>query len=635
MFDYFDFNNKLWLFLSLNYYKIYDLIEKKNIEIDFNKKIYKYYDVYGSDVIELIDILYMDTDIYGSINRFFTSIKENNFISFANIKNHNEIIGANSYLLTYILPELRYNEKLNMFVMPEYNTLFDKFASDIIKRYSFIFPDLPIYEGCEFYLHTTASNIVTGVTIKTSKGFITNNASYSSKIYPYNIKNTIDNIFNKKDINLIVDSIREDSISVFMGTSPDNYDFSIIEGNSVNLDTSKHNKLNFVFQTNINQFSKLKIKGEDPGKYIFNYIKAYKGWIEKIKEIESIIVNMSSEEFEWLITNIESKISKKTAAKIKQIRAVKTIDLFKFLDIELKAVKNNNFFNSNEVICKINDFYESLPLSENGRNSFVNKVELIEQVKKIKGIFDKLNSVSEKEILNMVFNQIKVESKKLPVLDKILFDGVYENEGTYSLVSKNEFYNIDILFEKGYFPVGKFCALKGKRIKTLSTLINRTPTVLSDYYISIIKLILGKTKNVIINVKTESDAKKVVKHFIESSGLIKYIPLDKINDMSKKMHNSRVPIITINNNGNSYICENIDSIEFLGNKKEYGIEYEIKRDNPIITININEKNGIETKDLNIKARGLLDAFLRYIIDSQKPNLRLKYIIDNLEERAFN
>jgi len=79
----------------------------------------------------------------------------------------------------------------------------------------------------------------------------------------------------------------------------------------------------------------------------------------------------------------------------------------------------------------------------------------------------------------------------------------------------------------------------------------------------------------------------------------------------------------------------MDSVEFLGNKKEYGIEYEIKINNPVITVNVDEKKGIEVGNLNIKAKGLLDAFLRYTIDSQKPNLRLKYIVDNLEEIGFN
>jgi len=630
MFDYLDFNNKLWNFLSLNRFKLNDIFSGKDVEIFYDKKIYIHNGVPGTDIMDFIDLFYMQRDMYHSILKFFEDIKENNFISFSNLKEYNEIIGVNSYLFSYILPEIGFNEKKNMFIMPEYGELLKKFSQDILKRYNFVFPNLKIYEGKEVYLHIDGSGIINGVTFKGDMGYITNKTPYTSKVLPHNFNNIIEDIVLDKKIDVLVDSISDNSLNIFIGACASMYDFSNVN-NKMSINSVEHSKINYIFKTDASYFSDLSIKDEESNVYVLNYLKTYKGWSEKISEIEDVIVNMSNDKFKRLVIDISNNISKSLSLKIKQIRAIKTVDLFEFLNIEIKAVKGNNFFNSKEVVCKINGFYETISLSENGRNSFVNKAELIEQVKGVKDIFEKLKTLSEKDILNMVFNKIKIESVKLPTLNNIVFDGVWKVGNKYAVVAKNKFYNLDELLNNGDYPVPKLSVLKGKEVKTLKTIISRVPDEMKEVYMSLLNVFFSNNKIIYLKADSDKSANKLVKYLTNASGFIKYVDQKQIYEIPKKLYNSNIVVASIVNSFDElYIDKNRES-EFIGNKKEYGIEYDVRNTNSFLFICVDKDYGECYEDIDVNSDGLLDTIIRYVANSNKPNLKLRYVKEALDD----
>ena len=301
----------MWAFLGLNNIKVIDLFNNSNLKIDFNKKMYAIDGNIGSDVLELLDLVYQEKDLYHSINKFFKEIGEKNFVSFNSLKAYNEIIGLNSYFLSYIAPSLNLDYKTNSFKMPKISDLYDEFSYDIIKKYKFIFPELPIYEGSLIYLHIDASSIIQGVTIKSKSGFITTPAPYTTRITPCNFNNLKEKIFNGKQIKLSINKVFEDSIGIFVGAKPSVYDFSNTES-VLDVKYKKHDDLNYLFQTDAPLFASIKIDGKPLSKHVFDIIKAHKGWQAKINEIEDVIVNMSNDDFFRLINLYISVIVFKT-----------------------------------------------------------------------------------------------------------------------------------------------------------------------------------------------------------------------------------------------------------------------------------------------------------------------------------
>jgi len=633
LFDYYSFNSKLWNFLELNKIKVLDFFSKSNVTLNFNNKIYKTDYGIGTDIIDLIDIVVKEKDIYHSLNVFFSKIGEKNFVNFISLKAYNEVIGKSAYLLSYILPEIGFDSNSNEFIMPDLDELYSKFSEDIIKNYAFLFGNARIYSGHKVFLHIDPSKIVSGATFDSNFGFVSSIPSYTNKMLPLKLDKFAEFLLNGQQIELLVDKNLDNSITIFSQDNPEIYNFENLI-TKVNINETKHSKINYVFKTELPYFSELTINKKPVYDYLIDYLKTYKGWNDKILEIESLISNMSAEDFQMFAVKAQSQLPKKLISRIKQIRALKTVDLFQFLNLELKAVKHNNFLTANELIYKHNDFYESVSLTEAGRNNFISKQELQEQVKKIKNVFEKLNGISEKEILNMVFNKIKISSQNLPVLSDIRYDGIFKIGEKYAVVSKNEFYNIDLLLEQGIFPVGKFCSLKGKEYKTLSTLINKVPEEISDYYISIIKALFSSNKKIIINVDSQKSANKLIEHLTNASGFIKYVSFSKLRDMSKKINNSNIILATITKDYEYELLDISKPLEFLGTKKELGIDYEIKHFESYIFVNILEDSGLDLENLDTNSSGIIDSIIRYVVVGQKPNLRLKYVLDRIDELAF-
>jgi len=625
------FLSSFWEFFEINKHKILPILKNNGVNINLNNNIYRIGNTVSSDLIELIHLIYQKGNIIESLKSFFTEIGENIFFDYSAIKEYNDIVGMNGYLNMFVLGAVQFNSDKNTYKIVNFSELKSDFG-DIIDKFNFMFPEHSVFNGDEAFLHINSFGIITAATVKTNIGYVTYKAPYCDKVCVFNENKNRELLLSGDSINICFNNIKEENLVIFTGIDNEEYNIRY-SFKKVILNTKKPSEINFVYGTDLVKYNQnIYISDRHIEDYICKYIKTHKGWSEKLSEIDNVISNVSNEIFSNVIKYTSKNISESASERLKQIRVSKTANILNLLDIELKATKYNSFFTSNDVVCKINGIYETITISESGRSSFINKPELLESVRKIKHIYKKFKHIDEKDILSMVFNEIKIQSLSLNKITDLVCDGLWEVNGDISLVSKNKHSNLDILLENGIYPYPKHVTIGGKDYKTLVTILDKIPDNLTDYYITFLKMIFKGKMRYELSIKTKYDANKFIKHFTNSSNFIKHISISKMKTILKNVNNSKLVLMGIlNETPDEFIEMNYD--EYLGTKKEYGVEYQIKNYSSLFLINIDEDNGIDFENIP-DGNELIDSLIKYIVNCDKPKSRFKVVIDKLEEKIF-
>ena len=625
------FLSSFWEFFEINKHKILPILKNSGVNINLSNKIYKIDDTISSDLVELIHAVYKKGNIIESIKSFFTEIGENIFFDYSAIKEYNDIIGMNGYLSMFVLDTVGFNSDKNTYKVLNFTELKSDFG-DIVDKFNFMFPEHSVFNGDEAFLHINSFGIITAATVKTNIGYVTHKAPYCDKVCMFNEDKNKEELLLGSKINIYFNSVKNNNPVIFTGIDNDEYNIGY-SFKKVTLNTNKPSEVNFLYGTDLVKYNQnIYISNNYIEDYLCKYIKTHKGWSDKLSEIDNIISNVSNDIFSNVIKYTSKNVSESASERLKQIRVSKTANILNLLDIELKATKYNSFFTSNDVVCKINGIYETITISESGRNSFVNKPELIESVRKIKHIYKKFKHIDEKDILSMVFNEIKIQSLSLNKITDLVCDGLWEINGDISLVSKNKHSNLDILLESGIYPYPKHVTIGGKEYKTLITILDKIPDNLADYYITFLKMIFKGKMKYKLNIKTRYDANKFIRHFIKSSNFIKHVSVSKMKAILKNINNSKLVLIGISNETPDEFIE-INYDEYLGTKKEYGVEYQVKNYSSLFLINIDEENGVDFDDIP-NGNELIDSLIKYIVNCDKPKTRFKVVIDKLEEKTF-
>jgi len=614
--------NKLWNFFKLKQHKINKLINKnKTIFIDYNKQYFIHYETVSFDPLSLISLLNGNFNrSYKDIEIFFDNIKEPILIT------ADEFFYVSSLITSSLMVEEAletYNKKEHSFIIPSREEATKKMGN-LIDKYDVVFDKLDTYQGMKAHLHINKYGIISGVSIINFEDVVCFKTKHVEELSSINEFDILNRSFDKDtlDTSILNSDEFDDSLCIIEYT------------NDTKISLPVGYKYNIKKCSNLNKFiPKIKQQidyylGEPLYKQITKNIN-YHTYKKSISKYKNILLKLTDEQFATAIQMLsENKNNSLMIEFIKDLRIEHVCDYFSLIDIKPLA-KIESVLNTNtNVLISYNNEYTIVDISEKNRNSFVSRPDLIYMINKIKNVYTFLNQKTTDKILHSIFNEIKKSSINLPTITDVVYDGIWETDNGYYLVSKNIKINNNASIQNGVIPSSRFLTLdyENRRVH-YRNMIKKIP----DNYKPIVKKILEclfiQPQVVKIWVNKEKDARALIGSLTRMSNFIKKVSFNNLKRTSQKILNHNI-IICASRDVNVDSEFEIDYEEFLGTKKEHGIEFELKHTASYFIVNYG--NFDDEFQLVENCNHLIDDIIFNIFEAYNHKNKLDRVFEDLK-----
>ena len=604
--------DKIWDFLIVKKNKLKHL-NTNHIKINYDKRYFTYEDIIEFDPLELIYLI-QNSNIrnYKQIENFFKKIDEPPVITTEEYLFILNTITTNTMLIDY----LQLND-VNEFIIPSRKQI-NYELGNIADDFSFVFSDLNIYQNKKCYLHISKYGVVSGFTI------IGEEENYCYK--PKYIKHTT--CINERKI--LLQNINKEVLNIYDNpTTLSLFVLEFVNQNSIML--PQEYKINIIRKSNKNNYIKLfenkidLLNGKPTYKLLINKLNQ-KNYKKTINVFRDIVKRLPDQQYETMVIELQkNKNNTNIIEYLKNLKIEHVCDYFFVIDIIPIAKIEGPMKTHISVIIKYNNEYSIVDVSEKGRNHFVNRADLNYHINKLKNIYSFLASKTTENILNSIFNELKEKSLNLPIIKDVVYDGFWFINNKLCIVSKNTNINHEHLLTNGIIPISRFVLTNyNKRKKQYRYFEKRIPEQYKKIIKYIIQDLIFEPKKRIIKVKTFKDANALMNTITKMSCFIKKITNTNIKKTLQGILNHKFILLV---KTKEYI--DIDYQEFIGTKKEYGVEYELKNTSSLYLIQESnlgdEYDLIESSVIN----NLIDELMYIVIDSYNQTGRIDKILKNL------